>query len=133
MGTQPEAARILGLLGLPNDTTMETRSFGIIESWISKKIQQVTDDLLLENLTEEVKLSMERSPLNDVNDFKLWKESLTNKDVALLPARLPRVTCSFDMGWQQRASGHVYNSASGHALMVGALTRKPIAFIIKSK
>jgi hypothetical protein len=33
-----EAARMLGLLGMPNDTTMETRSFQVIEKRISKKI-----------------------------------------------------------------------------------------------
>jgi hypothetical protein len=40
---------------------------------------------------------------------------------------------SFDMAWQQRASGNRYNSPSGHALFVGGYTRKPIAMIIKSK
>jgi hypothetical protein len=36
MGDGPtEAARLLGLLGLPNDTTMESRSFGIIEERIA--------------------------------------------------------------------------------------------------
>jgi hypothetical protein len=37
------------------------------------------------------------------------------------------------MAWQQRSSGNRYASPSGHALFVGGHTRKPIAFIIKSK
>ena len=41
-----EAARLLGLLGLPNDTTMETRSFGIIEDRICKHVHSVTDGWL---------------------------------------------------------------------------------------
>jgi hypothetical protein len=105
----------------------------IIEGRLSEKIQQVSNEILLDHLTEEVRLSMELSTVNDANDFALWKQSIINKEVRLLPARLPRVTVSFDMGWQQRASGHKYNSASGHALLVGALTRKPIAFILKLK
>jgi hypothetical protein len=41
---------------------------------------------------------------------------------------------SFDMlGWQQRSSGHRYNSPSGHALLVGGKTRKPVALCIKRK
>jgi hypothetical protein len=37
------------------------------------------------------------------------------------------------MTWQQRNSGHRYNSASGHALLVGGLTRKPLCMNVKSK
>ena len=49
-----EASRMLGLLGLPNDTTMESRSFGIIEDRISPRIQEVSQQILKENLIEEV-------------------------------------------------------------------------------
>jgi hypothetical protein len=37
------------------------------------------------------------------------------------------------MAWQQRSSGHNCNSPSGHALMVGALSRKPLLLCVKSK
>jgi hypothetical protein len=43
-------------IGLPNDTTMGGRSFGIIEEWISGKIQQSTEELLVENLVDKVRL-----------------------------------------------------------------------------
>jgi hypothetical protein len=47
-----EAAHILGLLGLPNDTTtMETRSFNIIEERISPTLQQIGEEVLLQTLT----------------------------------------------------------------------------------
>jgi hypothetical protein len=36
-----EATRLLGLLGLPNDTTMQTRSFNIIQDRASPYIQSV--------------------------------------------------------------------------------------------
>jgi hypothetical protein len=39
---------------LPNDTTMESRSFGIIEGRLSKKIQAVAKSILEENLAAEV-------------------------------------------------------------------------------
>jgi len=54
-----EAAKRLGLLGLPNDTTMEGRSFHIIEECIGRIIHELTDETLLENLIEEARLSMD--------------------------------------------------------------------------
>jgi hypothetical protein len=128
-----EAARILGLLGLPNDTTMETRSFTLIESRISPAIQEVTRAILLENLIDEVQATMAKANNQDDNDFAQWMESLTNKNMVLSKAKYPRIACSFDMGWQQRASGVRYNSQSGHGLLVGGITRKPITVAIKSK
>jgi hypothetical protein len=128
-----EAARVLGLMGLPNDTTMETRSFALIENRISTAIQQVTTDILLESLIEEAMLSMRNATDQDDNDFQQWKQSLYDKNFVLSKMNYPRLSCSFDMGWQQRASGVRYNSASGHAILVGALTRKPICFAIRSK
>ena len=54
-----DAARILGLLGLPNDTTMESRSFTITKDWLVPLIFKVCNDILQQNLMEEVQLSME--------------------------------------------------------------------------
>jgi hypothetical protein len=126
-----EAARIVGLLGLPNDTTMESRSFTLIESRISPAIQQVTDEIILDNLVEEAQLTMEKA--NNGNGFRLWKQWMEHKDFALAQSNYPSIDVSFDMGWQQRSSGVRYNSQSGHALLVGGLSRKPICLAIKSK
>jgi hypothetical protein len=123
-----EAARLLGLMGLPNDTTMETRSFPTIEERISPFMQQLAKEILLDNLVEEVRLSFE-----DANDFRLWKLALTDPTIQLTQEKYARIDVSFDMGWQQRASGKKYNSLSGDALMVGGRTRRPVAMIIKSK
>jgi hypothetical protein len=100
-----EAARILGLLGLPNDTTMQSRSFNIIEDHVSNKVQELTTDLLKENLIEEV-----RRFSGCINDFQLWRQSIEpNASIELCKSKYPNVTCSFDMCWQQRSSGKVYS------------------------
>jgi hypothetical protein len=122
-----EAGRVLGLLGLPNDTTMERRSFGMIEERIAPSIKALTEEILLDNLCKEVK----RSVLLP-NDYELWRRSL-NGSVTLDKANYPKLRVSFDMAWQQRNSGNQYASLSGHALFVGGYTRLPIAFMIKSK
>jgi hypothetical protein len=112
---------------------MESRSFGLIEKRISPSIQELTASILLENLIEEARLSMQNAADQDDNDFLLWKQWIEHKSFVLSKSKYPQVICSFDMGWQQCASGVRYNYASGHALLVGELTRKPIAFALKSK
>jgi hypothetical protein len=134
MGDGPtEAARQLGLMGLPNDTTMKSRSFSIIEGRISPIIRDLCKDTILENLTEEARLSMEASETHDVHDFNLWKNSLTDKSIKLSLAKMPKLHGSYDMAWQQKGSGHQYNSVSGHGTIVGRRTRKVIALVIKCK
>jgi hypothetical protein len=72
-----EAGRLLGLLGLPNDTTMQSRSFGIIEERISPFIQSVTNQILLENLTEEVRLTTFANVHGkDESDVANWRNSI---------------------------------------------------------
>jgi hypothetical protein len=122
-----EAGRLLGLLGLPNDTTMERRSFGIIEESMSPFIKELTDTILLDNLAEEVRVTVKQP-----NQYALWKQSIEGS-IELDATNYPRIRVSFDMAWQQRNSGNRYASLSGHGLFVGGYTRKPITLCIKSK
>lgn len=114
-----EAARLLGLLGLPNDTTMESRSFTIIEERLGPAIRGLCKDILNENLTEEARMCFEESASQDANDFAQWQQALSDPSFKLSIAKYPSISMSFDMGWQQRGSQQVYNSPSGHAVMVG--------------
>ena len=134
-----EAAHLLGLLGLPNSTTMDGSSFGSVECQIGPSvIQKLADDLVYKhNLVQEVKLYYKDERYNDGDDesfrdvllFKLWQDGdLKNK-----PNLWPKLTLSGDMGWQGRSSGMQFNSLSGDAILVGALTRKPCAWYICSR
>jgi hypothetical protein len=79
MGDGPtEAGRLLGLLGLPNDTSMGTRSFGIIKERIAVIIRELCDEIIEENLIAEAKVSMLAST-QDSFHFELWKSALTDK------------------------------------------------------
>jgi hypothetical protein len=121
-----EAARILGMLGLPKDTTMQSRSFPTIEERSAPTIKQLHDEIMLENLTEEVRQSV------DTNCFHLWKSSLDpQQGITLLTKNYPTVQGSYDTGWNQR--GQLMNSPSGHSFLVGKHTRKPIGYELKSK
>jgi hypothetical protein len=123
-----EAGRLLGLLGLPNDTTMMNRSFGIIEERIAPFVAKLCGDIIRENLDEEARLSMTEF---DFNNWKRWK---LEGCVGLMPSdRLPQLDACYDMAWQQKGSGHVYNSQSGHGSLFGRYSCKIIGLVIKSK
>ena len=53
-----EAARLLPLLGLPNDTTMESRTFPTIENRIGPTIRSLSEEIFVENIVEEVRLTI---------------------------------------------------------------------------
>jgi hypothetical protein len=123
-----EAGRLLGLLGLPNDTTMMNRSFGIIEDRVGPYIRKLCDEIIRDNLEEEARLSM-----NEV-DYNIWKMWLSNDTLGPMPVeRMPHLDASYDMAWQQKGSGHQYNSQSGHGSLFGRYSRKIIGLVIKSK
>lgn len=124
-----EAARLCGFLGLSGSTWMETRSFPVIEERIGAVIRDLTDDILVENLIEEVRQSIESSSELNENDFLLWKMSLTNKTIHIPDEKKPKLMVSSDMGWQQTG----FNSPSGHSMYVGAQQRKALIMEIKSK
>jgi hypothetical protein len=126
-----EAARLLGLCGLPNDTTMKSRSFTMIEERIGPFIRELGDEIIVANLVEEVCLSMTAN--NTLDYFPVWCSALTDDTIVLDPTRLPKIDAPYDMAWQQKGSGHQYNSQSGHGSMFGSLSRRIIGLVIKSK
>jgi len=125
-----EAERLLGLLGLPNSTTMNKRSFGIIQQRLAPVVESLTQKVLLLNLEKEVEMYYNNELDEDgVLLFAKWKSG----DLQNNPDKYPRLITSTDMAWQQRACGKQCNSCSGHCLFVGQRTRKPIAKQIYSK
>jgi hypothetical protein len=104
-----EAGRLLGLMGLPNDTTMMNRSFGMIEERVGRFVRKMCDEIIKENVDAEAKLSMEEF------DYNVWKMWVNDPSLCPIPVdRLPKLDASYDMAWQQKGSGHQYNSMSGH-------------------
>jgi len=125
-----EAERLLGLLGLPNATTMNKRSFGIMQQRIAPVVAELTDTVLLENLNKEVRLHYDNRFDDDgISLFTKWQDGRLTDN----PEKWPLLTASTDMAWQQRACGKQHNSCSGHCLFVGQLTRKPISKQIYSR
>ena len=115
-----EAGSLLSLCGLPNDTTMDSTSFTIIKERIGPFICELGDEIIQNNLIEEVHLSMEAD--NNLDYFPISKAALTDDTVILDHIKLPKIDGSYDMAWQQKGSGHQYNSQPGHGSMFGSLS-----------
>jgi hypothetical protein len=81
------------------------------------------------NIDEEARLSMNEF---DYNIWKMWTQD--EAGLGTLPVdRMPQLSATYDMAWQQRTSGHVYNSVSGHGSLFRTHSRKLIGLVIKSK
>jgi hypothetical protein len=123
-----EAARILGMCGLPNSTTMQARMFGKIEETIAPIVEELVNEILFENLKVEVSIFYGNKQDDDGTKlYDLWLEKKLPQNKWLV------VRVSGDMGWNQKGSRHTYNSNSGQAFLIASETRKPIAKHICSK
>lgn len=121
-----EAQRLLGLLDLPNVTTMERTSFAKTEKETAPLVTAIAEEAMFRNLVEEVSLS------EDVpSQFNLqeWREAVESGDEG--HQSFPQVRASTDMGWQQRKPS--LDSLSGHAFLFGCRTRKPMWWCVKAK
>ena len=128
-----EAQKILGMLDLPNKTTMEKKSFSGIERSIAPLIQSLTTDYLKESLCNEVRL-MVADPQCDYTEksYQLWKTALDN-NTDLEQQHYPRLWTSMDMGWNGKGSGRAFDSSSGFASLIGMYSWKAIINDIKSR
>ena len=122
-GGGADADVILGFLNVPNGSTFRSRTFHRLEEKLSPIICRITRDEIDKALQEEVYLQLQKE--NRVSDYEKWlqKENIQQ----------PKLTASYDMGWQQKSSGRKYDSNSGHGLLIGSNTKKVIGFRVKSK
>ena len=124
-----EAGKLVGLLDLPRAASMDRSIYPLIEDDLALAIIDLTNVLLQKNLDKEIELW---SKGNTTFDRTKWDDARQNaKPLAF--DDMPTLTASYDMGWQKRSIGRRYDSHSGHAALVGKLTRKPIAVSLLSK
>jgi len=94
-----EAAHLLGLLGLPNSTTMAGRSFHSVEKCVGPVVIELAEETTNNNLVEAVHLNLGgKRNNNGTLLFDVWKQHLLPKE------QWPRLTTSADMGWQGRST-----------------------------
>ena len=110
-------------LDLPQAGSFGAKPFNRIESVVGRYLRDAAEEGMREALQEEIKLTLEK----EGKDYGEWvkQDKATRQQVKL--------TVSYDMGWQKRSSGNRYDSLSGHAFMIGALSRKIIHCVVTSK
>ena len=119
-----ESGIILTFLGLPHAQGFHRHSFRKLES----KMRSIVKGICLRSMDEALHNEVEKVLQDDETNER--KEMLNNNQ--LKPFDVP-ITIGYDMGWNKRSSGRLYNSISGHGIMVGARTKKVVNYKSISK
>ena len=122
-----EAQRVLGMLDLPNLTSMEKSTFSKIEQEVAPVIVSIAEEAMFDNLVEEIR----NSDHPEEFDIDKWKKAVADGDETYALHQYAKIKGSTDMGWQKRGSG--FDSLSGHSFFFGAECRKPLYWMIKNK
>ncbi len=107
---------MLGMLGIAVHSGSHS-SWDAIANQLGVAQQKVASAVQETNLLNEIE-EMKKKGVQPVDD----------KGRKICP-----LTCTYDMGWQKRASGNSYNSQSGHGFLVGCYTNKVIDCICYSR
>ena len=131
-----DITRTLTLMGLGGKGF--ERSFYRHSRFMHEIIMRVTRRLIREGLLEEISASV-RNMIEEREIGTLEGEVILSKikknelnDIETMNLQLP-IAVSYDMGWQKRAGGRVYDSLSGHGYFIGCRTGKVVAMGVKKK
>ena len=93
---------LLGFLNVSHGSTLCSKTFHCLEKKLSPIICRITENEIDRALEEEVYLQLGKE--SHVEDYKkrLQKENIEQ----------PKLTDSYDMGWQQKSSRRKYDSHS---------------------
>ena len=107
----------------------------------SKKVQEliinIVDEILNDSLANEIIAKIrvllkgkatEEEIDENINFFKSGEYDKMHQDL-----RSIGIAITYDMGWQKRATGRIYDSLSGHGFFIGALTRDIVQYGLKKK
>lgn len=123
-----EAARVLGFLNLPNATTMPHNNFAKIEKDMDRRIIDVAQDLLHEQVFKEVRAATKDTEF----DYDAWEAAVKDPNINFPINQYAVLDVTMDGAWNQRQAGRSYSSSSGFAILVGVATWMPIAMSCRS-
>ena len=112
-----EADIVMSFLNLQGGATMKSRTFHNLEENIGEIIRQLSEQAIQDALEERIFAQLKQD--NRESYFEKWKKG---ERLAHL-----KITVCFDMGWNKRSSGNRYDSNSGHAFIIGGITKKLLA------
>jgi len=114
------AAVMAAFLDLPEPHKWR-RQFKVVEKLLSPMMEEIKQNCQEDAAEKEVQLTLNATE-------NVVEQTLLQQDLPLY-----RVRASFDMGWQVRSSGGKYGSTSGHAFLIGALSKKILDSVIYTK
>jgi hypothetical protein len=124
------------MLGLGNMLWFE-RSFTRHEAKLNEGLILVAKTMIKQALINEIVSTINSQAYDAINDKgrNCFLEFIQTKQFEKAKRIITQIklTASFDMGWQKRATGRVYDSLSGHGYMVGCSTGKVISMGVLCK
>ena len=132
-----DIAKAVSFLGLSGGKSFE-RSFSNRSPKMCKLITSVINGLVRNSLKAEIEETI-REKLNDEKytneEIKTATKAYFDKDEENIPDIIKKVglAVSYDMGWQKRSTGKLYDSLSGHGFIFGCKNGNIIGFRVKSK
>ena len=132
-----DIAKAISFLGLPGGKSFE-RSFSNHSPKMCKLITSVVNGVVRSSLKAEIEETI-REKLNDEKytheQIKKATKAFFDNDEQNIPDIIKKVglAVSYDMGWQKRSTGKLYDSLSGHGFIFGCKTGNIIGFRVKSK
>ena len=89
-----------------------------------------------EGLQDEIKSTIEYELADKYTAFEIEEFiTLLNAYSGSIPSNIKRIkiVASYDMGWNKRSTGRVYDSIYGHSFLIGCRSGKVISFGVRAK
>ena len=122
-GSGTETDVLLLFLNLPHGNALKNCTFHKLEDKMGKVIRSICAQSIEDALNEEIRLQLVKEEREC--DYEKMKRGEKIERVKL--------TVLYDMGWSKRSSGTRYDSKSGHAFVIGALSKKVVGMRVLSK
>jgi hypothetical protein len=115
-----DICRVMTMMGISGGPVFE-RQFYKCSAYIHHKIIEVCAKVVRDALDEEIELSSStKTKINSSNHTtNTIDDDEVNENTNELTSTAAPIDVAFDMGWQKRAGGRVYDSLSGHGFLIG--------------
>ena len=125
-----DMSRVIMMMGIDGGYSFE-RQFYRSGSYVYEVVMKVCDEVVGEALREEMVVTMEENLKDKLDSATIenLKDKITQNDLQSINNDIASVALdvAYDMGWQKRAGGRVYDSLSGHDFLIGQKNGKCIS------
>ena len=127
---------VASFFGFPGGRAWE-RTFHRHSALVHKKIMEISSDVMKTAFKEEVVATIKEKLKGKYTEDEINKHAkkfIDEKDEEL-PDEIRQVgiAVSYDMGWNKRSTGRIYDSLSGHGFIIGCRTGKVIGYGVSKK